>query len=65
MNSDAMSLIGRISTLHVVYQLHQSQVMWFGQLVRYNPSVIVNLAFDEVKHPTEMVIIIIWFISFQ
>ena len=49
------TLIGHIATLHVVYQVNKGQVLWFGQLARYNPGAIVSLTNDEVRDSTEMV----------
>ena len=50
-----MTLIGRIASLHVVYQLNKARVLWFGQLVKLNPGAMVNLRNDEVRNKSEMV----------
>ena len=50
-----MTLIGRIASLHVVYQLNKARVLWFGLLVKLNPGAMVNLRNDEVRNKSEMV----------
>ena len=52
---DAATLIGHIATLYVVYHLNHSQIIWYEQLVRYNPSSIVNLGSKEIRNSGEMV----------
>ena len=50
-----VTLIDRIATLHVVYQLHQHEVLCFGQLVRYNPGALVSIRNEDVRDKSEMV----------
>ena len=41
-----MTLLQRIAALHVVHQLHKSQVLWFGQLVMHFPGIMLHLRED-------------------
>ena len=54
-SNEGVELLERISSLHVVFHYNQSQVVLFGELVRYNPSVIVNLTIDDIKDQTKMI----------
>lgn len=51
-----MTLIQRITALHVVYQLSKSRVLWFGQLVSLSPGIMIHLQKEKVIcDSTEMV----------
>ena len=41
------SLTDRICTLHVVHEMHKSELLWFGQLTQQVPSVVRTMPFDN------------------
>ena len=50
-----VTLIDRISAIHVTYQMNQSQIMWFGQLVSLYPGIMVHLLNKCAPDKGEMV----------
>lgn len=50
-----ITLVHRIAALHVVYQMNNSQIMWFGQLVSLFPGLMVHLKMANVSDKDEMV----------
>ncbi len=50
-----ITLIDRISAIHVTYQMNQSQIMWFGQLVSLYPGIMVHLLNNCTPDKEEMV----------
>ena len=57
-NTTNMSLVQRISALHVVHHRSQSQILWFGQLVAHSPGIMVLLKRDDIRDQEEMVCVI-------
>ena len=51
-----ITLIHRIASLHIVYEMNRSQVLWFGQLVAYSPEIMIHLNRDKVYSKEEMVL---------
>ena len=49
------TLIKRMAALHIVYMLNKSQIMWFGQLVSQNPSIMLSLKDKKSPDTSEMV----------
>ena len=43
----------RICTLHVVYEIHKSELLWFGQLTQQIPSIVLSM--HPVNSPETMV----------
>lgn len=54
-----ITLIQRIATLHVVYQMNKSRVLWFGQLVSHSPGIIVYLKNENKFCDTKEMVIAI------
>ena len=50
-----VTLIGRVASLHLVYQQNQVQVMWFGLLTAHSPRSMLNIRIEEVREKSEMV----------
>ena len=50
-----ITLIHRIAALHIVYEMNQSQVLWFGQLVAHSPEVMIHLTPEAIFNKEEMV----------
>lgn len=50
-----ISLNHRISTLHVVYQMNVSVILWFGQLVAFFPGILNQLKEEMICDKSEMV----------
>ena len=50
-----VTLIGRVASLHLVYQQNQVQVMWFGKLMTHGPGFLLKITNDEVRDESEMV----------
>ena len=49
------TLISRITALHVEYQLTETNLFWFGQLMSHNPGVLVTLDKMNTVDENEMV----------
>ena len=47
------SLIDRICTLHIVYEIHKSELLWFGQLTQQIPSIVLSM--HSADSPDKMV----------
>ena len=47
------SVIHRICTLHVVYEIHKSELLWFGQLTQQIPSIVLSMY--PINSPETMV----------
>ena len=47
------SVMHRICTLHVVYEIHKSELLWFGQLTQQIPSIVLSM--HPINSPETMV----------
>lgn len=52
---DNITLLNRISALHMVYQINKANVMWFSQLVSLKPGVMIHLKVNEISDRDKMV----------
>lgn len=50
-----MTLIHKMSALHVVHEMYASEVLWFGQLVAHTPGIMLHLRKEDVRDKSEMV----------
>lgn len=50
-----ITVIHRITALHIVYEMNKSQVLWFGQLVAQSPEVMISLTPENICDKEEMV----------
>ena len=50
-----ITLIHRVSALHVVDKMNTSQILWFSQLVSLSPGIMIHLKRTDVSCKTEMV----------
>lgn len=45
----------KIATLHVVFHLSKSAVLWFSQIVAFSPGIMVHLKDERICDKSEMV----------
>lgn len=50
-----ITVIHRITALHIVYEMNKCQVLWFGQLVAQSPEVMISLTPENICDKEEMV----------